>query len=107
MTTYTLATGEFAAHEKTLAASTADTVTVAGVWPYVEVSNLDGADEIYFSVDGSTPTAKGAATYVVPAAICARVVCVRSFGASNTTVVKVISEGTPRYSVSALVDKDV
>jgi hypothetical protein len=101
MAAYTLTDGQFAAHEKTLGASTVDTVTIPSTCTHVEVLSIDGVDEIYFTVDGSTPTVSGAATFVVPAAIGSRTVRVLTHVA-KTTVVKLISTGIPKYSVTGL-----
>lgn len=55
-----------------------------------------GADDIYVSVDGSTPTVAGDDTWVVGAGA-ARLV--EAGDASGTVTVKLISAGTPAYSV--------
>lgn len=103
MATYTLTSGQFAAHEKTLVAATVDTVTIPGRWAYVTVVAIDGLDEIYFTIDGSTPTAQGASSFVIPATVAVSKERVLSH-VDNTTVVKLISDGTPKYSVIAGVD---
>lgn len=99
MASYSIASGERAAHAKTLVGSTVDTVTFAYHAPEVEVVSLDGAAAIYFTADGSTPTVGGVATYVVPAAIGSRTV--RLPLGAGVTVVKIISSGTPIYSVQS------
>lgn len=97
MATYTLTAGQIAAHAKTLTASTVDTVTFAAdVQGNVRIVNLDGTDRIYITTDGSTPTVGGAATHVLPAAM--SVLELDITGAS----VKLISAGTPTYSVEAI-----
>ena len=83
----------------TLVAATVYTVTLDGDYPKVEVLNRDGTAEIYFTVDGSTPTVGGAGTFVLPATIGTIEVPVRTSGA---TVVKLISAGTPKFSVTAI-----
>lgn len=61
----------------------------------VEVLNRDGTAEIYFTVDGTTPTVGGTGCYVLPAAIGAYSV----EGVRGSVTVKLISAGTPAYSV--------
>lgn len=96
MASYTMATGDKAAHHS-LVAATVDTVTMANDFDQVEVLNRDGAAEIYFTVDGSAPTVGGANCQVLPACIGAAICGVAS---SGNTVVRLISAGTPAYSVS-------
>lgn len=95
MANYTVAIGEISVHEKTLVASTVDTVTFGRDPDRTEVYNDSSTDRIYFTVDGSTPTVAGVNCYVVPPKA-AR--AVPSAGSGN--VVKLISTGTPTYSVS-------
>jgi hypothetical protein len=97
MSTYTVQASEIGAHAKTLAAGTVDTVTFQRDCNTVEVLSIDGAAAIYFTVDGSTPTVGGANTYLVPAVIGALEVDVPTAG---NAVVKLISAGTPSYSVT-------
>ena len=97
MASYTLTGSQVAAHDKTLVAATVDTVTFPGHVGKVEVLNINGAAAIYFTVDGSTPTVSGANTYALPAAVASREV---RAPATGTTVVKLISAGTPTYSVT-------
>lgn len=80
----------------TLAAATVDSVTVTGPSPTLTVVNRDGAAEITFTVDGSTPVAGADETYVLPAAIGALTV---DMPGGATATVKLISAGTPKYSV--------
>jgi hypothetical protein len=89
------ASGSWSVH-RTLAAATVDRLTFGGNFGQVEVLNRSGAAEIYFTVDGADPTVGGSSTHVLPATISALVV--RSGGRANTTV-KLISSGTPTYSV--------
>lgn len=104
MATSTVAADERGAYSKTLTASTVDTVTVtkrAGQADYstrVEVTNLDGAAAIYFTVDGSAPTVGGAKTFELPAAVGSREISTDAVG--SDAVVKLISVGTPKYSVA-------
>lgn len=96
MPSYTVAAEKNGAHAKTLVAATVDTVTFTGDVDDVEIVSHDGAAAIYVTVDGSTPTVAGEGTRVLPAAIGALVT--RAPGSGNT-VVKLISAGTPTYSV--------
>lgn len=106
---YTVANGEIGAHAKTLVAGTVDTVTFelgaqgtpgwARVPKRIEVLT-DGADDIYVTVDGSTPTVGGANCWRVPAAAGATVIDVSDDDPEDAVVVKLISAGTPEYSVS-------
>lgn len=80
----------------TLVADTVTTVTLDSDAQEVEVLNRDGAAEIYFTVDGADPTVEGDDCQVLPAAIGA--VQVRAPG-GGVTDVKLISEGTPTFSV--------
>jgi len=83
----------------TLTPSTVTTVTLNGDARSVEVMNLDGAAAIWFTVDGADPTVNGADEYALPAAISSRPV---KSPASGTTVIKLISSGSPRYFVLSL-----
>jgi hypothetical protein len=97
MATYNLAAGEFGVHDKTLVASTVDTVNwPAGVnAPYVEVLN-DGGTDIFVTVNGATPTVAGNNTFEVPPGA----VRVLKTPSEVATAVKLISAGTPTYSVT-------
>lgn len=107
---YTVPNGHVGVHEKTLVASTVDTVTfsvdVAGATPgwgrppkKVEILS-DGADDIYVTTDGSAPTVRGTSCYRVPALSGSTVIGVQDSNARDAVVIKLISEGTPTYSVS-------
>lgn len=97
MADYAVGAAELAAHDKTLVASTVDTVTFARDCAEVEVLSMNGAAALYFTVDGSAPTVAGANTHLVTAAAGAgKRVPVRGAGA---TVVKLISAGATSYSV--------
>lgn len=95
MTAYAVAADQKGAHH-VLAAATVDTVTFAADHGEIEVLSRDGAAEIYFTVDGSTPTVGGTNCFVQPAGVGSTIVAVRARGG---TVVKLISAGTPAYSV--------
>lgn len=100
MASYTIAaTGENGVYAKTLAANTVDTVTIARAHDPVEVW-ADGTAAVYFTVDGSTPVVGANGTYEIPAGGAAVRDNVQTPGTANT-VVKLISTGTPKYSVTA------
>lgn len=86
----TVATVTVTADTDTVSAVLGDTTTTK-----VEVVNRSGAAEIYFTVDGTAPTVGGTASYVLPASICSYSV----EGVHGSVVVKLISSGTPTYSV--------
>jgi hypothetical protein len=87
------------ARHGTLVAATVTTVTLGTAKAdseQVEVLNRDGAAEIYFTVDGTTPTVAGDDTEMLPASIgSVRVIA----STSGQAVVKLISSGTPKYTV--------
>jgi hypothetical protein len=97
---FTAAAGDRAVHNKALTASTVLWIDLGRKWEKVEVANLDGAAAVYFTVDGSTPTVGGGATFVLPAAIGA--LTVRCVTAGSTSVVKAISVGAPTISVTGV-----
>lgn len=109
MANYTVPNGHIGAHAKTLVASTVDTVTFAlgstGTpgWARmpksVEIIS-DGAADIYVTVDGTVPAVAGTPCYRVPAFPGATVLDVRDSNPVDEVVVKLISAGTPTYSVS-------
>ncbi len=81
----------------TLVAAAVSTVTV-GTFnaSRCEVTSLDGAAEIYFTVDGSTPTVGGDNCIALPAAISSVEVAEEIAGDVS---VKLISSGTPKVQV--------
>lgn len=95
MATYTIDGDEVAVHE-TLAMNTVDTVEFDVADREIEVLNRVGTDEIYFTIDGTTPTVGGENCYVLPAAMGSLKVPVRA----STTVVKLISASACEYSVT-------
>lgn len=98
MASYSVAADEHGVYAKTLVASTADTVTFTGRDIETIEVTADGSAAVYVTVDGSTPTVAGKATFELPiGAIGVRRIAVPSSGA---TVVKLISSGTPVYSVA-------
>lgn len=100
MATYATSAGDIALHAKVTTANTVDTLTLTGYrGPGEIISN--GADELYYTVDGSTPTVGGNNTYRLPAgAISSRVFLGAVAGAD--TIVKVKSAGIVTYSVQAI-----
>src|SRR5687767_3099243 len=92
--------GDRAVHAKTLVASTVDTVTLSRPCRHVEVLSHNGAGAIYFTVDGSTPTVAGDNTFALPAS--ASALEVEAGDSEPPTVVKLISAGTPIYSVTGV-----
>lgn len=96
MANVTVEVNEKGAYERTLTAETVDTVTFDGSLFEVEVIS-DGAAPLYFTLDGSDPVVGGAACYHMPAIASVREVRVDYRGG---VTVKLISEGTPTYSVS-------
>lgn len=77
----------------TLTASTVNTTTISN-YNSVEIVNRTGDAEIFFTIDGTNPTVEGSGTYVLPATICS--ITVPCTGAA---AVKLISLGTPSFSV--------
>lgn len=94
MATYT---GIWSKHA-TLGADTVDTVVLSADFARVEVINRDGAEEIYFTVDGPAPTVEGDNTHVLPAAVGGLLVNA-SAASGSPTIVRLISTGTPKYTV--------
>jgi hypothetical protein len=92
------------AYAKTLSANTIDKVTFADEPPSVEVVNRDGLAAIYVTVDGSDPTIGGEGTHELPAARCSRVIPVPNKSGRPAADIKLISPGTPSYSVSRVAD---
>lgn len=96
MASHTVASGAVGAHHKTLTASTVDTVTFADDIKDVEIVS-NGSAALYVTTDGTAPTVGGATAHYLPASASVRTV--RVLGSSGT-VVKLISSGTPTYSVA-------
>jgi hypothetical protein len=85
----------------TLAATTVDTITLTAQYNRVEVLNRSATGDIFVTLDGSTPTVGGNDTFVVPATGVGNFVNPASTSQPPTsTVVKLISSGTPSYSVT-------
>lgn len=85
-------------YAKTLTADSIDVVGFAGSVEEVEVLS-DGSAAIYLTVDGSDPSVAGGDCYELPALPCTRVIPVRNY---ESVTVKLISAGTPMYSVCQL-----
>lgn len=98
MASYTSTAAEFGIYEKTLVASTVDTLTMSRVMGRIELIT-DGVASIFFTIDGSTPTVGGQGCYYVPAIACVREI--NLYPANTAAVIKLISVGIPKYSVSA------
>lgn len=82
-----------------MVASTVDTVTIARDAETVRITIDAAAAAIFFTTDGSTPTVNGANCYRVPASVGASVEA--TVTGVSPTVIKLISAGTPTYSVEA------
>jgi hypothetical protein len=82
-----------------LTAATVDEVVFADTLKAVEVWK-DESVKLYYTVDGSTPTVGGSNTHEMPARESVRTVLVPSSSPRVATVVKLISAGTPEYSVA-------
>jgi hypothetical protein len=94
---YTLAAGDHGAYAHQLAPAVVDTVTFAAHLDRVEITS-DGTAALYVTVDSATPTVAGAGTWELPAGV--RAVRAIDVAATGVTVVKLISAGTPVYSVA-------
>jgi hypothetical protein len=67
--------------------------------PRVEVLNITGTAEVYFTTNGVTPVVGADGTHCLPAAIGAVEVDDETVG--PTSVIKLISSGTPKVGVRA------
>ncbi|WHM30192.1 hypothetical protein OH540_09175 [Streptomyces sp. BPPL-273] len=97
MASYTVQAGEWGVHGITLTASEITTVHFPDDVDEIEVLSHDGAAPIYFTVDGSQPAIEGRASRIIPASISAATVQPPTAG---PTVVKLISAGAPKVSVT-------
>ena len=101
MASYSVTGGQRAAYGKTPVASVVDTVAFDRRLDTVRVVNDTGTAAIFVTVDRTTPTVDGAGTYRVRA-IAGDYVDIQVDNAdldAAPTVVKLISSGTPTYSV--------
>jgi hypothetical protein len=105
MAIYNLSAGDHGVNEKTLTANTPDTVLFVQDCDSVEIIS-DGAADLYVGVGQvgtigtslGTPVAASNLAYRLPAgAPSVRVITVPGGGA---TIVRLISTGTPKYSVT-------
>jgi hypothetical protein len=101
MATYSIGAGERLAAEKTLVASTVDTVNITRKGVGKVRVHSDGAASIFIRVDGTAPTVGAAASYYIPA-VAGAFVDIPFPSDSAAGSVKLISVGTPKYSVEAL-----
>lgn len=101
MAVYTVAAGQLAVHNKTLAANVVDAINF-DVDPSAVEIQTDGAAEIYVSTDGSTPTVGGANTHLIPATAGSRFI--RHGGDRG---LRLISAGSPTYSVTKISAQDI
>jgi hypothetical protein len=109
MASYTVPNGHIGAHNKTLAGAVVDTVTFALGTPgtagwaltpsRVEILT-DGAADIYVTTDGTAPVVAGTQSWRIPAIPGSAVFDVRSQHSDDPVVIKLVSSGTPTYSVS-------
>lgn len=83
----------------TLTAATVDTVTFQERHPAVEVVNRAAEGDIYFTVDGTAPVSAANDTYFVGPG---QAVLVDLPHATDPDAVKLISAGTPAYSVTGV-----
>ncbi|MFC9268925.1 hypothetical protein ACFTXJ_14280 [Streptomyces zhihengii] len=97
MADYTIQAGEWGVHGITLTASQICTIQFPDDVDEIEVLSHDGAAPIYFTVDGTDPAVEGRASRVIPASISSAQVQPPTAG---PTVVKLISAGTPKVSVT-------
>lgn len=85
-----------AARIKSGTVSGVTSVTLDQAYSRVEVLNRDATNEIFFTVDGTTPTVDGDNCFCVTAKGALEVPC----NVNAVTVVKMInSAGTPKYSL--------
>jgi hypothetical protein len=96
MAKHEVADNKIGSYANKLTAATFDEVAFTDSLKAVEVTS-DGSAAIYFTTDGSAPTVAGPNTHEIPAVPAARTSVVSKAGA---TVVKLISAGTPTYSVA-------
>lgn len=97
MADYTVQPGEWGVHGITLAAADITTVHFPDDVDEIEVLSHDGNAPIYFTTDGTNPSVEGRGSRVLPAAISSAQVQPPTAG---PTIVKLISAGTPKVSVT-------
>lgn len=84
----------------TLTATTVDTITLDVDYTRVEIVNRTGDAEIWVTIDGTDPTVTGNDCDVLPTAIGSLILDAPAIG--KPTAVKLISSGTPSYTVKGL-----
>ncbi len=110
MANYTVPNGHVGAYLKVLVEDAVDTVTFAigspgtpgwaSVPRAVEVMG-DGTAAIWVTVDGSEPEVAGSNCWLVPEGVGSTLeLDVRDSDPTDAVVVKLLSEGTPTYSVA-------
>ena len=87
-----------AAHDVTLTANTVERFTFPDNVDAVEILS-DGAEDIYFTLDGSSPVVAGPNTYRIQAVMGSTVVTPTAYG---PTTVALISSGSPNVSVGRI-----
>lgn len=97
MATYTLNPGDIGTYARVLVGGVVDTVIFPGVVTDVEIYT-SGGSTIYVSLDGTDPTTGGGKTLMIPSQQGKRTL--RIPNRNDATVVKLISTGTPTYSVA-------
>jgi Chitobiase/beta-hexosaminidase C-terminal domain len=102
MAKHEVADNKIGSYANKLTAATVDEVVFADTLKAVAVRS-DGAAAIYYTVDGSVPTVGGSNTYEIPAVVAVSTEVVPATNPRQATVVKLISAGTPEYSVSKAV----
>ena len=109
MAEHTVPVGHVGAHAKTLVAATVDTVTFAlgtagtqgsARMPQAVEVYSDGSADIYVTVDGVAPTVAGTHCWRLPGQAGATTISTADNDPGDPVVVKLISSGTPVYSVS-------
>lgn len=91
----------------TLVASTVDTVTFTAYYAGVSITNRDASAEIFVRADGVNPTVEGDDCYIVPPGKTVTVynglpVADQSTGVNAGTNVRLISSGTPKFTVAGV-----
>src|SRR5438045_2073143 len=100
-TATTLTTGQWGAYEIALTASSVDTVTFPVQVAVIEVINHSSASgDITVRLDGTNPTALDPVGILVPAGTVRTIPVKQADPTGDATQVKLISSGTPTYSVA-------
>lgn len=97
MASHVVPDGHVGVYNKTLVAAAIDTVTFTSTDVSEVAIATDGTEDIFVKFGGGAPTVEGTDCFLVPS-----VAGVTRFAprTSSATVVKLISSGTPVYSVS-------